>query len=59
LLLGWPGMIGLGEMMYFPGVINGNIQMLAEMATTMNAGKTIGAIARRLIRDCVFRIKGI
>ena len=38
----WPGIIGLGEMMNFPGVINGEPQMLAEMAATMNAGKTVG-----------------
>lgn len=38
----WPGIIGLGEMMNFPGVINGDPQMLAEMAATMNAGKTVG-----------------
>lgn len=40
--MGWPGIIGLGEMMNFPGVINGDVQMLAEMAATMNAGKTVG-----------------
>lgn len=38
----WPGIIGLGEMMNFPGVINGDPQMLAEMAATMCAGKTVG-----------------
>lgn len=38
----WPGIIGLGEMMNFPGVIHGDKQMLAEMAATMNAGKTVG-----------------
>lgn len=40
--MSWPGIIGLGEMMNFPGVINGDPQMLAEMAATMNAGKTVG-----------------
>ena len=40
--MGWPGIIGLGEMMNFPGVINGDPQMLAEMAETMRAGKTVG-----------------
>ena len=40
--MAWPGIIGLGEMMNFPGVINGDSQMLAEMAATMNAGKTVG-----------------
>lgn len=38
----WPGIVGLGEMMNFPGVINADPQMLAEMAATMNAGKTVG-----------------
>jgi adenine deaminase len=38
----WPGIIGLGEMMNFPGVIHGDPQMLAEMAATMRAGKTVG-----------------
>ncbi|MBT2132327.1 adenine deaminase [Aliiroseovarius lamellibrachiae] len=38
----WPGIIGLGEMMNFPGVIHGDPKMLAEMAATQNAGKTIG-----------------
>lgn len=40
--MSWPGIIGLGEMMNFPGVINGDPQMLEEMAATMNAGKTVG-----------------
>ena len=38
----WPGIVGLGEMMNYPGVINGDPQMLAEMAATMDAGKTVG-----------------
>ncbi len=40
--MAWPGIIGLGEMMNFPGVIHGDPQMLAEMAVTMQAGKTVG-----------------
>ncbi|MEQ8334509.1 adenine deaminase [Nisaea sp.] len=40
--MAWPGIIGLGEMMNFPGVINGDAQMLAEIAATMRAGKTVG-----------------
>ena len=40
--MAWPGIIGLGEMMNFPGVISGDPQMLAEMAATMRAGKTVG-----------------
>lgn len=38
----WPGIIGLGEMMNFPGVIQGDPKMLAEIAATQNAGKTVG-----------------
>lgn len=38
----WPGIIGLGEMMNFPGVFNGDENMLAEMAATALARKTIG-----------------
>jgi len=38
----WPGIIGLGEMMNFPGVINADPQMLAEIAATQRAGKTVG-----------------
>ena len=40
--MAWPGIIGLGEMMNFPGVVAGNPQMLAEMAATMRAGKVVG-----------------
>ena len=38
----WPGVIGLGEMMNFPGVFNSDEKMLAEMAATHAADKTIG-----------------
>lgn len=38
----WPGIIGLGEMMNFPGVSNADRQMLAEIAATQRAGKTVG-----------------
>ncbi len=38
----WPGIIGLGEMMNYPGVINGSQQMLKEIAATMRAGKVVG-----------------
>ncbi len=38
----WPGIIGLGEMMNFPGVYSGDDKMHAEMAATMRAGKVIG-----------------
>lgn len=38
----WEGIIGLGEMMNFPGVFNSDENMLAEMAETANAAKVIG-----------------
>jgi adenine deaminase len=38
----WPGVIGLGEMMNFPGVFSGDERMHAEMAVTRAAGKVIG-----------------
>ncbi|NVL02452.1 adenine deaminase [Ruegeria pomeroyi] len=38
----WPGIIGLGEMMNFPGVTNADPKMLAEFAATQRAGKTVG-----------------
>ena len=40
--MAWPGIIGLGEMMNYPGVINGDQKLLAEMAATRAAGKVIG-----------------
>lgn len=40
--MAWPNIIGLGEMMNFPGVINGDPKMLAEIAATQKAGKTVG-----------------
>ncbi|KEO60139.1 adenine deaminase [Thioclava indica] len=38
----WPGIVGLGEMMNFPGVVAGDPKMLAEIAATQNSGKTVG-----------------
>ena len=40
--MGWPNMIGLGEMMNFPGIVGGDPQMLEEVAATMEAGRTVG-----------------
>jgi adenine deaminase len=40
--MGWPNIVGLGEMMNFPGVIGGDPKMLAEIAFTQRAGKTVG-----------------
>lgn len=38
----WPGIIGLGEVMFFPGVYMGDEKLHAEMAATRLAGKVIG-----------------
>lgn len=40
--MNWPGIIGLGEMMNFPGVSAADPKMLAEIAATQNSGKTVG-----------------
>ena len=40
--MGWPQIIGLGEMMNFPGVAANDRKMLAEIAATQRAGKTVG-----------------
>jgi len=40
--MAWPGIIGLGEMMNYPGVVAGDSTMLGEMAATQAAGKVIG-----------------
>ncbi|MFH5773947.1 adenine deaminase [Paracoccus sp. NGMCC 1.201697] len=40
--MGWDGIIGLGEMMNFPGVAAGDPQMLGEIAATRASGKTVG-----------------
>ena len=41
-MLTWPNIIGLGEMMNFPGVAANDPKMLAEIAATQRAGKTVG-----------------
>ncbi len=38
----WSNIIGLGEMMNFPGVVAGDAAMLAEIGHTQAAGKTVG-----------------
>jgi adenine deaminase len=40
--LSWPNIIGLGEMMNFPGVAHKDAKMLMEIAATQRAGKTVG-----------------
>jgi adenine deaminase len=38
----WPNIIGLGEVMNFPGVIANDAKMVGEIAATVTAGKTVG-----------------
>jgi adenine deaminase len=40
--LQWEGIIGLGEVMDYPGVANGSEKMLTELAAARLAGKVIG-----------------
>jgi adenine deaminase len=40
--MSWPNIIGLGEMMNFPGVASCDPHMLAEIAVAQAAGKTVG-----------------
>ena len=40
--MGWPNIVGLGEVMNFPGVIANDPLMVAEIAATVKAGKTVG-----------------
>ena len=40
--MAWPGIVGLGEMMNYPGVIAGDPKMLGEIAATQAAGKVVG-----------------
>ncbi|HKQ96122.1 MAG TPA: adenine deaminase [Aestuariivirgaceae bacterium] len=40
--MAWPNIIGLGEMMNFPGVVATDSRMLDEIAATQKAGKTVG-----------------
>jgi adenine deaminase len=40
--MAWPNIVGLGEMMNFPGVVAKDATMLAEITATQEAGKTVG-----------------
>ncbi|WP_026380681.1 adenine deaminase [Afifella pfennigii] len=40
--ISWPGVIGLGEVMNFPGVAAGDAKMLGEILVAAGAGKVIG-----------------
>jgi len=40
--MGWPGVIGLGEVMNYPGVAAGDEMLHAEIEATLKAGKVVG-----------------
>ncbi|KQT88482.1 adenine deaminase [Aurantimonas sp. Leaf443] len=40
--MGWPQIVGLGEVMNFPGVVANDPLMVGEIAATLRAGKTVG-----------------
>ena len=40
--LAWPGVVGLGEVMDYPGVIAGAEGVYAKIAAALRAGKTVG-----------------
>lgn len=50
----WPNIVGLGEVMNFPGVAGNDAKMVGEIAATANAGKTIGGHYARPILDHMF-----
>jgi adenine deaminase len=41
-MMNWPGIIGLGEMMDFPGVLEAKPDVMEKIAATIQAGKIVG-----------------
>ena len=52
--MAWPNIVGLGEVMNFPGVAGNDPKMVGEIAATTKAGKTIGGHYARPILDHMF-----
>ncbi|MGB1214131.1 MAG: adenine deaminase [Pikeienuella sp.] len=50
----WPGIVGLGEVMNFPGVANNDAKMVGEIAETQRAGKTVGGHFASPVLDQAF-----
>ena len=50
----WPNIVGLGEVMNFPGVAGNDPKMVGEIAATAKAGRTIGGHYARPILDHMF-----
>ncbi|MGB0508036.1 MAG: adenine deaminase [Pikeienuella sp.] len=41
-MMTWPNIVGLGEVMNFPGVVANDPRMVGEIAATVASGKTVG-----------------
>ncbi len=50
----WPNIVGLGEVMNFPGVATNDPKMTGEIAATAAVGKTIGGHYARPVLDHMF-----
>ncbi len=50
----WPNIVGLGEVMNFPGVAHNDPKMTGEIAATATAGKTIGGHYASPVLDHLF-----
>jgi len=50
----WPRIVGLGEVMNFPGVAGNDPRMVGEIAATVQAGKTVGGHFASPLLDKMF-----
>ena len=50
----WPRIVGLGEVMNFPGVAGNDARMVGEIAATVKAGKTVGGHFASPVLDKMF-----
>ena len=50
----WPQIVGLGEVMNFPGVAGNDARMVGEIAATVRAGKTVGGHFASPVLDEMF-----
>ena len=53
-MMSWPNIIGLGEVMNFPGVAGNDERMVGEIAATVAAGKTVGGHFASPVLDQAF-----
>lgn len=52
--MAWPRIVGLGEVMNFPGVAGNDARMVGEIAATVQAGKTVGGHFASPVLDKMF-----